>query len=124
MPSLIADLPLQAPSRPSRPSVAERDEPSPARACAGDHASGEQPAMISLDLAAFASALSRRLRDAGVPVTPAQSARYARSLELVEPASRHGLYCTTRAVFVTGQRQVVTFDRVFADIFGSAAASR
>jgi uncharacterized protein with von Willebrand factor type A (vWA) domain len=79
------------------------------------------PAHISLDLAAFASALSRRLRDAGVPVTPAQSAQYARSLELVEPASRHGLYCTTRAVFVSGRHQLATFDRVFDDIFGSAA---
>ena len=85
--------------------------------------SGEQPALVALDLPAFASALSRRLRAAGIPVTPAQSAQFARSLDLVRPVSRRGLYWTTRAVFVTGQRQVETFDRVFADIFGRAVAS-
>lgn len=127
MTSLIDHLPHQTPARLVGPCADEIDEPWQARACADEPASpapAEPPALISLDLAAFASALSRRLRDAGVPVTPAQSAQYARSLELVKPASRRGLYCTTRAVFVTGQRQVVTFDRVFADIFGSAAASQ
>lgn len=74
-----------------------------------------------LDLPAIASAFSRRLRDAGMPVTPSQSEQYARSLDLTRPASRHALYWTTRAVFVTGRQQVATFDRVFGDIFGAVA---
>jgi len=80
------------------------------------------PSMI-LDLPAVASAFGRRLRDAGMPVTPAQAEQYAFSLDLIKPRSRHALYCATRAVFVTGQQQLTTFDRVFGDVFGSAFGS-
>lgn len=75
-----------------------------------------------LDVPALATAFSRRLRDAGMPVTTAQAEQYALSLALVKPSSRHALYWTTRAVFVTGQQQLTSFDRVFDDVFSSALA--
>jgi uncharacterized protein with von Willebrand factor type A (vWA) domain len=77
---------------------------------------------MMLDLPALASVVGRRLRDAGMPVTAVQSEQYALSLDLVKPSSRRALYWTTRAVFVTGARQLATFDRVFGDVFGSASA--
>jgi uncharacterized protein with von Willebrand factor type A (vWA) domain len=81
--------------------------------------STDVPASMVLDLPAFASVLSRHLRDGGMSVTTAQAEQYALSLELVEPSSGHALYWTTRAVFVTSHQQLPTFDRVFRDVFGS-----
>ena len=75
---------------------------------------------VDVDLAALATAFSRRLRDAGMLVTPSQSERYARSLGLARPASRGALYWTTRAVFVTSTDQAPTFDCIFRDVFGAA----
>jgi uncharacterized protein with von Willebrand factor type A (vWA) domain len=75
-----------------------------------------------LDVPALATAFSRRLREAGMPVTTSHAEHYALSLALVKPSSRHALYCTTRAVFVTGQHQLTTFDRVFDEVFSSAHA--
>ena len=45
-----------------------------------------------LDLPALAGAFSRRLRDAGVPITAERAARFAQALSLVEPVSRRRLY--------------------------------
>ena len=56
---------------------------------------------IHLDLAPLAGTLGRRLRDAGVPVTPERSAAFARALTLVRPVARRRLYWTARAVFVS-----------------------
>ena len=56
---------------------------------------------IELDLPPLAGALSRRLHDAGVPVTPARAADFARALALVRPISRRRLYWTARAVLVS-----------------------
>ena len=75
---------------------------------------------LELDLATLASAFCQRLHEGDMPVTPARSEQYARSLQLVKPDSRQRLYLTTRAVFVTDFEQVETFDRVFADVFGSS----
>jgi uncharacterized protein with von Willebrand factor type A (vWA) domain len=63
--------------------------------------------------------LSRRLHDAGVPVTPARSADFARALTLTRPVARRRLYWTARAVFVTDPSQVAAFDRVFREVFGT-----
>ncbi len=71
----------------------------------------------TLDLPALATALGRRLRGAGVPVTAARSAHFARALTLVAPATRTELYWTARAVFVSSPAQVPVFDRVFAAVF-------
>jgi uncharacterized protein with von Willebrand factor type A (vWA) domain len=78
---------------------------------------------LTLDLPAVVGAFSQRLHDAGMPVTPSQTQQYAHSLALIKPESRRRLYWATRAIFVTGFIQVPTFDRVFREVFGSAAKS-
>ena len=64
---------------------------------------------IELDLPPLAGALSRRLHDAGVPVTPARSADFARALALVRPITRRRLYWTARAVLVSDPGHVKAF---------------
>ena len=76
---------------------------------------------IELDLPALAAALSGRLGEAGVPVTPARSVEFARALTLVRPVSRRRLYWTARAVFVSDPVHVKAFDAVFSSIFGGHA---
>jgi uncharacterized protein with von Willebrand factor type A (vWA) domain len=76
---------------------------------------------IELDLPALAGAFSRRLHDAGLPMTPARSADLARAIALVRPISRRRLYFTARAVAVTDRTQVRAFDAVFREIFGTRA---
>jgi uncharacterized protein with von Willebrand factor type A (vWA) domain len=73
--------------------------------------------VAELDVPAFAAALGRRLRRAGLPVTPERSARFARALWLAPPASRSRLYWTARAVFVSSREEVEAFDRVFTALF-------
>ena len=67
------------------------------------------------------AAFGQRLHEAGLSVTPAQSGRYVRALQLTQPRSRQQLYFTTRAIFVTDLEHVATFDRVFAETFGTRA---
>src|SRR5918998_2548058 len=78
---------------------------------------------FDVDLPGLASAFSQRLHEAGVPVTPPQTEQYTRALKLTKPVSRRRLYCTTRAIFVTGFQQVAAFDRVFAQVFGGRKKS-
>ena len=73
---------------------------------------------LELDLPALSGALSRRLHDAGVPVTPERSGDFARALALIRPLSRRRLYWTTRAIMVTDPAQVKAFDAVFFSVFG------
>jgi len=73
---------------------------------------------IHLDLPALAGAFSRRLREAGVPMTAERAARFAEALRLVRPVSRRRLYWTARAVLVTDSAQVKAFDSVFSAVFG------
>jgi uncharacterized protein len=73
---------------------------------------------IELDLPPLVGALSRRLHDAGLPVTPERSIDFARALRLVRPISRRRLYWTARSVFVSDQAQVKAFDAVFFSVFG------
>jgi uncharacterized protein with von Willebrand factor type A (vWA) domain len=77
---------------------------------------------LGLDLPAVSGAFSRRLHEAGVPVTAERAAWFAHALTAVEPVSRRRLYWTARGVFVTDTAQVPAFDLVFARVFGSAAA--
>jgi uncharacterized protein with von Willebrand factor type A (vWA) domain len=74
---------------------------------------------FDVDLPGLASGFSQRLHSAGVPVTPSQTEQYTRALRLTKPVSRRRLYCTTRAIFVTGFQQVPAFNRVFAEVFGT-----
>ena len=77
---------------------------------------------VHLDLPPLAAALSRRLHDAGVPMTPERPADFARALALVRPLTRRRLYWTARSVFVSDQAHAQAFDAVFASVFGGDAA--
>jgi uncharacterized protein len=74
---------------------------------------------IHLDLPALTGAFSRRLREAGVPITAERGARFAQALALVKPISRRRLYWTARAVLVSDSAQVKAFDAVFVSVFGT-----
>jgi uncharacterized protein with von Willebrand factor type A (vWA) domain len=74
---------------------------------------------ITLDLPPLAAALSRRLHDCGLPITPGRTADFARALTLVRPIARKRLYWTARALFVTDPAQVKAFDEVFFSVFGT-----
>jgi uncharacterized protein with von Willebrand factor type A (vWA) domain len=74
---------------------------------------------IVLDLPPLVSGFCRRLHDAGVPVTPARSADFARALALTRPVARRRLYWTARAVLVTDPTQLAAFGRVFSEVFGA-----
>ena len=78
---------------------------------------------IELDLPPLVAALSRRLHDAGVPITPGRSVDFAEALTLVRPISRRRLYWTARAVYVSDPSQVKAFDAVFFSVFGDRAES-
>ncbi|HEY1567618.1 MAG TPA: VWA domain-containing protein [Solirubrobacteraceae bacterium] len=75
---------------------------------------------VELELAPLVGAFGRRLHDAGVPVEPERAARFAEALGVVRPVGRRRLYWTARAVFVSDPTQVRIFDRVFAEVFGTA----
>lgn len=79
---------------------------------------------LGLDLAAVAGAFSRRLHDAGVPVTAERAAWFAQALAVVAPVSRRRLYWTARAALLSDSAQVPAFDAVFASVFGSGRADR
>ena len=79
---------------------------------------------IELDLPSLVGALSRRLRDAGVPATPGRAADLAHALRLVRPVSRRRLYWTARAVFVSDRAQGDAFDAVFLSVFGGGAEAQ
>jgi uncharacterized protein with von Willebrand factor type A (vWA) domain len=74
---------------------------------------------IHLDLPALVGALSQRLHEAGLPVTPERASHFAEALALMKPEGRRRLYWTARAIFVTAQLQVPVFDRVWFSIFGA-----
>jgi uncharacterized protein len=75
-------------------------------------------ATIDLDLPPLVGALSRRLYEAGLPITPARAADFARALTLVRPIARRRLYWTARSVFVSDPSQVNAFDAVWVSVFG------
>jgi uncharacterized protein len=74
---------------------------------------------IEIDLPALAARFGRRLAEAGLPVTPERSARFADALSVVRPIARRRLYWTARTVLVSDPSQVKTFDAVFREVFGS-----
>ena len=74
---------------------------------------------IHLDLPALAGAFSRRLREAGVPITAERGANFAHALALVKPITRRRLYWAARAVLVSDSTQLKAFDSVFFSVFGA-----
>jgi len=73
-----------------------------------------------IDLPAFASRFGRAVHDAGIPVTPERSVRFAQALGLIAPLSRTKLYWAARLAFVSSHEQLSAFDRVFAAVFDDA----
>jgi uncharacterized protein len=69
----------------------------------------------------LAVAFGRRLRGAGVPITPDRAARFARALALVGPLDGPRVYWAGRATLVSAHDQIAAYDRVFATVFGGAA---
>jgi uncharacterized protein with von Willebrand factor type A (vWA) domain len=71
-----------------------------------------------MDLATAVVGFGRALHDAGIPVTPERSERFARALDLDAPSD---LYWTARAVFLSSHEQIATFDAVFRGLFTAVA---
>lgn len=77
-----------------------------------------------VDLAAFATALSRRLRVAGVDVDLTRTEAFTRALIAVPPGqSARQLYWCARVCLVRREADLAVFDRVFADVFDLETAA-
>jgi uncharacterized protein with von Willebrand factor type A (vWA) domain len=73
------------------------------------------------DLAEVVAAFGQLLHDAGVPVTPERSGRFATTVALARPASLDELYWAGRITLLSGAAQIEAYDRVFAQVFGGVA---
>lgn len=69
------------------------------------------------DLPAIVTAFGDLLHQAGVPVTPERSIRFARAVVLAEPQTLPELAALGRATLLSSHDQVEVFDRVFAQVF-------
>ena len=58
-----------------------------------------------------------RLHEAGVPVTPERSARFARAISAAQPESREEVYWLGRTTLLSGRSQIEVYDRVFDHVF-------
>lgn len=67
--------------------------------------------------AAFGAALAHALRVGGLPTASERAAWFVEAMRLVPPVTRADLYWAARSVFVTEQRQIAVFDRVFSAVF-------
>lgn len=68
-------------------------------------------------LAAIAAGLGYRLHEAGVPVTPERSGRFAQSVALAQPTDLPQLYWLGRVTLLASREQVDAYDRVFKEVF-------
>ena len=75
------------------------------------------PAPDQADLAVIAASFGHLLHEAGVPVTPERSARFAASIALAEPAEVTDLYWLGRVTLLSDREQVEAYDRLFRQIF-------
>lgn len=73
-----------------------------------------------MDRAAFAVALSSRLRRAGMPVDLTATATMVDAFRIALPRSRHQLYWVCRIALVRRHDEVAIFDRVFEAVFADA----
>jgi uncharacterized protein with von Willebrand factor type A (vWA) domain len=74
--------------------------------------------LISPDVAATAAAFGVALHTAGLPVGPDRCERMARAVMVMNASSLAELRACALATMVSDPRQLPTFDRVFAAIFG------
>ena len=75
------------------------------------------PASDPADLAVIATSFGHLLHQAGVPVTPERSARFATSVTLAEPTELTELYWLGRVTLVSDREQVEAYDRLFRQVF-------
>ncbi|WP_343602074.1 VWA domain-containing protein [Mycobacterium sp.] len=75
-----------------------------------------------VDLAAFATAVVARLRDAGVLVSASGPAGFVQALRKLRPHNRSELYWAARLTLVNRMEDLNPFDSVFAAVFGDAPA--
>jgi uncharacterized protein len=78
-------------------------------------------ARLAPDLATVAAGFGGLLREAGLPVSPERSARFAAAVALAGPATVGELYWLARVTLVDRHDQLDTFDRVFRHVFGGLA---
>ncbi|MFN8169244.1 MAG: hypothetical protein U0S36_10715 [Candidatus Nanopelagicales bacterium] len=69
------------------------------------------------DLASVLAAFGHVLHQAGVPVTPERSARFARAVLLAQPSSLPELAALGRTTLLSTRDQIEVFDRVFGQVF-------
>ncbi len=69
------------------------------------------------DLAAVVAAFGHVLHQAGVPVTPERSSRFARAVLLADPTSLTELAALGRTTLLSSRDQIEVFDRVFGQVF-------
>lgn len=70
-----------------------------------------------VELADIAASFGHRLRTAGLPVTPQQSARFGSAVLLARPTRIDEVYWLGRVTLVTARDQVPAYDRVFRHVF-------
>jgi uncharacterized protein with von Willebrand factor type A (vWA) domain len=74
---------------------------------------------IADDLAAVAAQFGAALRQAGLPVGPGRSERFAAAVALVRPPNRRDLFSCALATLVSSQDQADILRVVFTEIFGA-----
>jgi hypothetical protein len=77
--------------------------------------------LAGVDLAGVVAAFGQLLHDAGVPVTPERSGRFATTLALARPASLDEIYWAGRVTLLSGAGQIDAYDRVFTQVFRGVA---
>jgi uncharacterized protein len=71
------------------------------------------------DLAAVAAQFGAALRQAGLPVGPGRSERFAGAVALVRPSNRRDLFSCALATLVSSKDQADILKAVFVEIFGA-----
>ena len=79
------------------------------------------PLLPGVDRAAFAVALTQRLRDAGVPVSLTALPAFTDALAVAPPTEVGRLYWLARLTLVDRHEDIAPFDRVFRAAFGDTA---
>jgi uncharacterized protein with von Willebrand factor type A (vWA) domain len=73
---------------------------------------------IADDLAAMSARFSAVLRQAGLPVGPGRSERFAAAVALVRPPNRRDLFSCALATLVSSKDQAAILRAVFTEVFG------
>ncbi len=85
---------------------------------------GIRPAPWAADYAALATVLGVELRKSGIPAGPDRCERLGRALTVMRPSALPELHACALATMVADPSQIEAFERVFAELFYSAATPR